>query len=216
MTTTAKLAVATSILSLLLGMLIGQQATKEKYSAQVQERIEQLEEQKFEVPSYVIYTPKETKLKVDIRNTLMATYDLDITKADWLADNIVIANQIYGIPFDIMISLISVESEFDEFAKSGSNAVGFTQVVPSVWRDDIPYDVYKPAENILAGAHILNVYKTECGNWECALKAYNIGITNFKAGKEQSAAKRYVKKIKIELTRLMAFNSTYSNNLKRG
>jgi hypothetical protein len=37
MTTTAKLAVATSILSLLLGMLIGQQATKEKYSAQVQE-----------------------------------------------------------------------------------------------------------------------------------------------------------------------------------
>ena len=202
MTTTAKLAVATSILMLFLGMLIGQQATKEKYQ--------------FRVPDYIVYTPKETKQKVEIRNTLMTTYALHITKADWLADNVLIAHQIYGTPIEIMLALISVESEFDEFAKSSSNAIGFTQVMPSVWGNEIPYDIYNPAQNILAGAHILNNYKTECGNWECALKAYNVGITNYKNGKEKSAAKRYVNKIKVELKRLLLANSNFKGDLKRG
>lgn len=195
MTTTVKLAVATSILSLLLGMLIGQQATKEKYQ--------------FRVPDYIVYTPKETKEKVEIRNTLMAAYLLDITKADWLADNVLIAKQIYGVPPEKMLALISVESKFDEHAVSNKNAVGFTQVRPSVWADEIPYDIYIPADNILAGAHILNNYRTECGNWDCALKAYNVGITNFKAGKKEGAAKRYVKKIKTEIERIAMAKNKY-------
>jgi soluble lytic murein transglycosylase-like protein len=155
-----------------------------------------------DVPSFVIYVPKETKEKVEMRNILMETYQLDITKADWLADNINVASKMYHVPTEIMLALVAVESSFDEHAVSSSNAVGFTQVVPSVWGDEIPYDVYNPAENILAGAYVLNNYRIKCGDWQCALKAYNIGITDYKKGKQKSAAKRYVKKITEELKRM--------------
>lgn len=188
MTPTAKLGVATSVLSLFLGMLIGTLATEEKF--------------KNDIPNYVIYVPKETTEKVELRNTLMDAYQLDITKADWLADNINVASKIYGIPTLKLVALISIESEFVHDAISSADAVGFTQVIPSVWGDEIPYDVYNPAENILAGAYVLSHYKTKCGDWDCALKAYNIGITNYNKGRNVSAAKRYLAKFKKELKKI--------------
>lgn len=188
MTTPLKLCVASSILSLFLGMFWGKCTTEEKFRQ--------------DIPSYVIYVPKETKEKVKLRNTIMETYHLDVTKADWLADNINVASNLYQVPTDIMLSLVAVESEFDENAISSSDAVGFTQVVPSVWEDEIPYDVYNPADNILAGAYVLNQYYLKCGSWNDALKAYNIGISDHKKGKNKSAAKRYVNKIKEELKKI--------------
>lgn len=188
MTTTAKLGVATSTLMLLLGMLIGTHATEERF--------------KQDIPNYIVYVPKETTEKVALRDTLMSTYKLDITKADWLADNVNIASKIYGIPTIKMLALIAIESEFDEHALSSADAVGFTQVIPSVWGDEIPYDVYNPAENILAGAYVLSHYKTKCGDWDCALKAYNIGITDYNKGHNKSAAKRYLAKFKKEIKKL--------------
>ncbi len=186
-----KLALAASILALFSGVLIGKQMYEYKYF--------------FNTPPIVVYIPHETVVKQSIRDVILTeykSYNVSFSDADWIADNILIAEKTYQVPSNILLALIKVESSFVINSLSNKDAVGLTQVRPSVWKDEIEYNLYDPAQNILAGAQILRNYKNECGNWECALKAYNIGITNFKAGKQKKPAAQYVKKIKEELQRI--------------
>lgn len=192
-----KLALAASILSLMIGVLIGKQQYEYKYF--------------FNTPATVVYIPHETVMKQNIRDVILTEYksqNVSFSDADYIADNIIIAEMTHKVPSNIMLALIKVESSFVMDAISHRNAVGLTQIRPSVWKDETEYNLYNPAENIMAGAQILRNYKIECGNWECALKAYNIGITNFKAGNQKKPAAKYVAKIKKELQRIdIAMNS---------
>ncbi len=159
-----------------------------------------------------IYVPVvETKLdpitvsRNDVRAQLISVYEMEPARADWWAHHITYAAHAHDVPTNIIIGVISVESEFQTDVRSHKGAVGATQVVPSAWKKSLGYNIQDPIQNIYAGAYILNNYKTTCGDWDCALKAYNVGITNYLAGKAKPAQAKYLKKVKIELATLDEF-----------
>ncbi|MEI6126788.1 MAG: transglycosylase SLT domain-containing protein [Pseudomonadota bacterium] len=77
------------------------------------------------------------------------------------------------LPFDILTSLIVVESSADHKAVSRRGALGLMQVMPGTWDYDreVLFDPYK---NIEAGSAILKYYIQRYGLIE-GLRAYNSG-----------------------------------------
>ena len=186
-----KLALASSLLSLIIGVLIGQKINEDKYF--------------LNTPDFVVFIPHEDVKKQALRNIILTEYpeyNVSIIQADFIADNIILAEQMMGVPPNITLAMIATESSFIVDSVSKKNAVGLAQVVPSVWKDSVPYNIYDPAQNILAGAYILRNYHLKLGNWDAALKAYNVGISDYKRGKKQKASKQYLTKIKFELMKI--------------
>lgn len=95
----------------------------------------------------------------------------------------------YGVPFDIAMSVMWVESAGDQYAEGSAGEKGLYQLKEiavldleqngygSFW----DYD-FSPEENIQAGIAFLDLQKKRTGNWEQAIKAYNQG---------QAGAKKY-------------------------
>lgn len=80
-----------------------------------------------------------------------------------------------------LIALIGVESAFNPNAISKLKrdpAVGLLQVRPKVWNLD-PSELKTPEDQIKIGSDILNLYYKKLKNKDAAIKAYNIGITNY-------------------------------------
>jgi len=81
-----------------------------------------------------------------------------------------------GLPPELVLALINVESNFDRFAISSAGAMGLMQVMP-FWLDEIgrPDDnLFDIATNLRLGCTILNLYlKREKGNMHKALARYN-------------------------------------------
>lgn len=152
----------------------------------------------------VVYTQIDpiTVSKNDIRRQMLDVYKMEPSRADWWAHHIAYAADAHSVPTNILISVISVESEFQLDVTSTAGAIGPAQVIPSTWKKALGYRIEDPIQNIYAGAYILSNYKNTCGNWDCAIKAYNVGITNYLAGKQKSAQTRYSGKVKIELAAL--------------
>jgi soluble lytic murein transglycosylase-like protein len=80
------------------------------------------------------------------------------------------------LPPDLVLALISVESNFERFAISSAGAQGLMQIMP-FWLDEIgrPDDnLFDIATNLRFGCTILNIYlKRENGNMHKALARYN-------------------------------------------
>jgi soluble lytic murein transglycosylase-like protein len=76
----------------------------------------------------------------------------------------------YGIPKEILMAIISVESGFNPRAynknKDGTEDRGLMQV-------NYPEQLYDPELNIEVGARILYENYKRFGNWVMAIKAYN-------------------------------------------
>ena len=81
-----------------------------------------------------------------------------------------------GLPPELVLALIEVESNFNRFAVSRAGAQGYMQVMP-FWRDEIgrPQDNLVNAEtNLSYGCRILQFYlEKESGDLHRALAAYN-------------------------------------------
>ena len=81
-----------------------------------------------------------------------------------------------GLSPELVLALISVESNFDRFAISSAGAQGLMQIMP-FWLDEIgrPDDnLFDIATNLRFGCTILNIYlKRERGNMHKALARYN-------------------------------------------
>lgn len=93
---------------------------------------------------------------------------------------------------DLLASLVHTESTFRKEALSPVGAIGPAQVRPNFWsRFCGSSNLTDPAENIYCGAQVLSHLRDRCGDDECALEAYNIGIHSARA----RAARRYVAKI---------------------
>lgn len=113
--------------------------------------------------------------------TITKRYNIDIN----LATEIVELAHKYEKPTfpkakDI-IALIDIESGFDPNAVSQLKrdpAVGLMQVRPKVWNLD-PSELETPEDQIKIGSDILSLYYKQLKNKEAAIKAYNIGITNY-------------------------------------
>ena len=135
-----------------------------------------------------------------IENTsdyISTNFKLKDAEANDIAKIIYFAAMEFEIPIEKLVALIAIESGFKSSAKSSEGAIGLAQVKQSVWQGylDRDYDLYSPDDNVLAGAEILTKYKEKCGNWSCALKAYNVGITNYMRNVSTTAMNRYIKKI---------------------
>lgn len=100
-----------------------------------------------------------------------------------------------------ILAIAGIESSFNEKAKSKLRfdpAVGLMQIRPKVWNIN-PKELSTMEGQIKHGSHILHTYYTKTGSEGSAIKAYNVGITNFKSGKKREAAHRYHQKFKKEL-----------------
>lgn len=103
-----------------------------------------------------------------------------------------------------LVALAGVESSMDPSAKSALKkdpAIGLTQIRPKVWNID-KKELRTVDGQISHSARILKKYHSILGNPEDTFKAYNIGITNHKRGKQPDAADRYHEKIANEISRI--------------
>lgn len=140
-----------------------------------------------------------TVIESRIRDNIeLLNYPISDQRKEWFVLEIAWASYVHAVPDDILLALIATESSFNINAVSHAGAIGPAQVLPSYW-NHLHYNIHNPSENILAGAYILKEYKEKCGTWKCALMSYNIGITNFRKGKNKPAALRYYTKIKKKL-----------------
>jgi soluble lytic murein transglycosylase-like protein len=127
---------------------------------------------------------------------LQHEYGVDESDAITLSQVITEASKEYSIPVEVVISIIAAESDFDPDAVSVCNAIGLMQVRPEIWHSTSPHNLYHRYDNVLAGVWILREYRKELGTLQAAIKAYNIGITNYKKGVAKSAANRYYAKVR--------------------
>jgi hypothetical protein len=94
-----------------------------------------------------------------------------------------------GVKPEILAAVIAVESGCRPNVKSPAGAVGYTQVMPSVWKPlarDLDLDIYHPPDNILLGAKILSIYNQN-RTIGSALKRYH-GYTDSQESKALASA----------------------------
>ncbi|MDR2142636.1 MAG: lytic transglycosylase domain-containing protein [Deltaproteobacteria bacterium] len=100
------------------------------------------------------------------------------------------AYRLYGLPPELTLSVIRVESAFQADAVSASNARGLAQLLPSTAKaiatalgepEPREEDLFDPALNIRYGTWYLNELKRAFGHWPLAVAAYNGGPFNIKS-----------------------------------
>ena len=113
--------------------------------------------------------------------------------ADEFSGWILEASTRHDLAPELVASVVFTESSFRKHVKSHAGAMGPAQVRP-YWEAFCGADLGDPAENIYCGAQILSHYKNVCGDQQCALLAYNVGI-NQDDERMFQAGQRYVRKI---------------------
>lgn len=77
-----------------------------------------------------------------------------------------------GVPWQVMASIVMVESAGDATLTSPSGAVGLMQIRPSLFPSAAGLDLTDPATNLQAGATILAGLYERWGNWSQVAAAY--------------------------------------------
>lgn len=99
----------------------------------------------------------------------------DFAKVDQLNGYITAAAQKYGLDPNLIKAVMKLESGGDWYIEPKSGAIGYMQVMPEYW-SDLGYDLYDPAENIMAGAHILKLAIDKAGG------DIQQGLINYRGG----------------------------------
>lgn len=143
--------------------------------------------------------PPPPKTRTLIANNIkLLNYNLTPHDMAWYTRTIEKESIEFDVPHELIVVVISMESGFNPNAKSKKNAIGSMQVMPRYWKH-LPYDLSDKVDNIKAGTHILRHYKDKCGNWKCAVMAYNIGITNYRKGRKLKVGTKYHSKLQNEM-----------------
>lgn len=103
-----------------------------------------------------------------------------------------------------LVAIAGVESAMRPDVSSklkNDPATGLMQIRPKVWGID-KKEFSTIDGQIKHGAAILTKYHKTLGDPDKAIMAYNIGITNFKKGKQADAADRYHIKVSKEIKRI--------------
>jgi|GEM_PF-2633604 len=136
--------------------------------------------------------PAETKPLYDL---IAEHYPMGMERARQFAGWIEGAADTYEVPAELLAAVIAVESSFRVDVRSSVGAVGPAQLRPEYW-SELGYNLNDPGENIRAGARVLSNYYRLCeSDWDCALRAYNVGITRVMNGGGGAAGERYVSRI---------------------
>lgn len=80
----------------------------------------------------------------------------------------------YGIPEDLFLRLINLESRWNPKAVSPKGAIGLAQLMPPTARY-LNVDPWDPIDNLKGGARYLAEQYRRFGSWRLALAAYNAG-----------------------------------------
>ncbi len=126
----------------------------------------------------------------------MAAFDDPIDTLQIYADT---AEEEYGTPADLIMSVIHSESSFDPEKVSSKGAVGLMQLMPATAKKFGVTDPLDPVQNIRAGSRYLaELLEKYDGNQELALAAYHAGPTKVaKAGRRvpmEGNTRHYVRK----------------------
>jgi hypothetical protein len=143
-----------------------------------------------------------------IEGILVSRCGMPTEQAEDVAPKIAKAAVSEKVPSEILTAVVKTESEFDPKAKSKTGSIGYAQIKPKFWKNETPYNIYDEDGNIMAGAYILRQYYEETGSWSNAVKAYNIGITDFKNGKNLNNAEKYHTKVSDNLEVIVAQGET--------
>lgn len=93
----------------------------------------------------------------------------------------------YGVPKNLIYSVIRTESDFESGAVSRVGAIGLMQIMPDTFKwltDDILFEhmevgmLYDPETNIRYGTYYLSYLYDRYGDWDLAITAYNGGLGN--------------------------------------
>lgn len=89
----------------------------------------------------------------------------------------------YGVPANLIKAVMKLESGGVNAGRNGAGAIGLMQVVDRYW-GDLGYNLYDPAQNVMAGAHVLReMYDTYqqwavqngVDPWKAAVYSYYAG-----------------------------------------
>lgn len=121
--------------------------------------------------------------------------NVDKNEARKLAVAAIGAANKYDLDVGLVVSVMEVESSFKWKAVSKKNAHGLMQVKPKWWKNATPHDMTTKTGNVYAGAYILAYYRDRLGSIDEAVKAYNVGITDYMKGANTEAADRYYDRV---------------------
>ena len=127
---------------------------------------------------------------------LQDSFGVDASRADDFARWILEASERQALPPDLIASLIYTESTFRTRVRSFSGAIGPAQVKPRFWsRFCGGVDLTDPEQNVYCGAQVVAHYMEQCGDFECALRLYNVGPSNYRDPYYRSRSHAYLAKI---------------------
>jgi len=97
-------------------------------------------------------------------------------KVDKFREHVRAAAQKYRLPENLLLAVMSVESNCDHRALSDKGAMGLMQLMPNTARDMYVNDAWDPAQNIEGGARYLRILANQYGGDPVqVLAAYNAG-----------------------------------------
>lgn len=141
----------------------------------------------------------EYKKEEKVQILLNKLYNVDYHEAEWWSHFIIAASTRYNIPENYMISLLAVESKFNRYPKKKNGLIGPMQIKSKYWKNNGEYNISDPGDNIMLGGKIFRDYKNQCGNWECAVKSYNVGIGAYLNGANKRQQGIYAKLVNNNL-----------------
>jgi len=138
-----------------------------------------------------------TEHKIDRDQPYLMQFDKD--RYNRYDDLILKHTQTTGIDFNLVKSVILVESNFNHKAVSPKGAIGLMQLIPDTAKRFGVSDSFDPDENILGGCRYLKLLiEMFEGNLELVLSSYNAGenlVKRIQRVPNYKETKRYVRKV---------------------
>jgi len=165
------LIVTTALLMTAVVNLVGQKGEHQETIARLNQKTANLEEK------VALY--EEEKEKFEFYRFKQNVFNLKYPDYSKIARIVFNESKKYGFDPYLIMAVIQVESDFDQYAVSPIGAYGLMQVNYSVWKDPLAIDfnrIYEKEYNIILGLKILkHYYEESADNIFMALYRYNNG-----------------------------------------
>lgn len=180
---TVKLVIASALLGGMLGAAMPRMI--ELYSAKIESNKEHSCSADF-VP---------VRPKLEVVTDKIQSFKIGRKEASDIAVAAIGASDKYQLDVELVIAVMGAESSFQWKAVSKKKAHGLMQVKPKWWKNVAPHDMTTKVGNVYAGAYVLAYYRDRLGSIDEAVKAYNVGITDYMKGANTEAADRYYDRV---------------------